>query len=47
MNTKFGERKRPDFEIVDWRTLDGQPAIASAPVVALTAGEIVDDSINY
>jgi hypothetical protein len=52
MKTKFGERKRPDFEIVDWRTLDGGHTAISgpvgSPVAPPTTGEITGgDSINY
>jgi hypothetical protein len=39
MKTKSGIKQRPDFEIVDWRTLGGSaPAIAPAPVNMLPGG---------
>jgi hypothetical protein len=36
--TSFGERKRPHFEIVEWKTPGGEAAIPSKPAPQLTAG---------
>src|ERR1700730_18010359 len=48
MKTKFGQKMRPDFEIMDWRLLDAAATPAAiGSVKPLTAGEICDDSLNY
>jgi hypothetical protein len=49
MKTKWGVKQRPDFEIVDWKSLGGPNGAAqiAGPVAPLTPAEIVDDGIPW
>jgi hypothetical protein len=54
MKTKFGTKQRPEFAIVEWRELSGQPEVKAIehakpgkPVAAPTASEELNDAIGF